>query len=207
MKQIQVNASRNYEVLIGRNILQASGKFIAQVVNPCKCCIITDDIVAGLYAEQLETSLKEAGFESCQYIFPNGEASKNLSTYTQMLEYMASEHLTRTDIVIALGGGVTGDMAGFAAASYLRGIEFIQIPTTLLAAVDSSVGGKTGVNLEGGKNLVGAFWQPSLVLCDCNTFKTLSSDLMLDGISEAIKYGAIVDNEFFNFIESGGHFL
>lgn len=206
MKQIQVNASRKYEVLIGRDILQDAGKHIAQVVKPCKCCIITDDVVEGLYAEQLRTSLAESGFESCQYVFANGEASKNLTTYSQILEYMASENLTRTDIVVALGGGVTGDMAGFAASSYLRGIEFIQIPTTLLAAVDSSVGGKTGVNLESGKNLVGSFWQPSLVLCDCNTFKTLSPDLMLDGISEAIKYGAIVDTDFFHFIASGDIF-
>lgn len=206
MKQIQVKASRNYEVLIGRELLQDAGKHIAQVVNPCKCCIITDDIVVGLYAKQLATSLKDSGFEVCQYVFANGESSKNLTTYSQILAYMASENLTRTDIVVALGGGVTGDMAGFAAASYLRGIEFIQIPTTLLAAVDSSVGGKTGVNLESGKNLVGAFWQPSLVLCDCNTFKTLSPDLMLDGISEAIKYGAIVDADFFRFIASGDIF-
>lgn len=206
MKNIQVKASRTYEVLIGRDILQDAGKHIAQVIKPCRCCIITDDIVADLYAEQLRASLEKAGFEICQYVFPSGEASKNLTTYSQILEYMASENLTRTDIVVALGGGVTGDMAGFAAASYLRGIEFVQIPTTLLAAVDSSVGGKTGVNLESGKNLVGAFWQPSLVLCDCNTFKTLSPALMLDGISEAIKYGAIVDAEFFTFMTSGDIF-
>ncbi|MBN7774494.1 3-dehydroquinate synthase [Clostridium aminobutyricum] len=200
MKHIQINASRNYEVLIGRNLLKDAGKWIANVLKPCKLCIITDDTVAKLYAEPLHASLKEEGFELCQYVFAHGELSKNVTTYSQILEYMASENLTRTDAVVALGGGVTGDMAGFAAASYLRGIPFIQIPTTLLAAVDSSVGGKTGVNLESGKNLVGAFWQPSLVLCDCDTFKSLSYDLMLDGISEAIKYGAIVDSVLFDFI-------
>jgi 3-dehydroquinate synthase len=200
MKRIQITASRDYEVLIGRNLLKEAGKSIKEVLPSCKLCIIADDIVDELYGKLLLSSLVLEGYQVCKYVFPHGETSKNMTIYTEILEYMASENITRTDAIVALGGGVTGDMAGFAAASYLRGIQFVQIPTTLLAAVDSSVGGKTGVNLKGGKNLVGAFWQPSLVVCDCDTFKTLSYDLMLDGISEAIKYGAIVDYALFNFI-------
>ena len=125
-----------------------------------------------------------------------------MDTVSRLLEFLAEHQLTRSDALVALGGGVTGDLTGYGAASYLRGIPFVQVPTTLLAAVDSSVGGKTGVNLKAGKNLAGAFWQPSLVLFDTDTIKTLSYDLILDGAAEAIKAGAIADGQLFSYISS-----
>ncbi len=191
MKKVQVNASKEYDVLIGKDILKDSGKLIGEVFPKGKTAIISDDKVFALYGEIVKTSLRNAGFSVEVFTFKNGEASKNISTYTEILEFLAKIGLTRSDFLVALGGGVTGDMAGFAAASYLRGINFVQIPTTFLAAIDSSVGGKTGVNLGAGKNLVGAFWQPSLVICDTDTFKTLDEKTFADGTAEAIKYGMI----------------
>lgn len=139
----------------------------------CRAALISDDKVYSIYGEKVKNNLTGAGFDVCSYVFPNGEASKNLNTFSDILEFLAENHLTRTDIIVALGGGVTGDIAGFCAAVYLRGIDFVQIPTSLLAAVDSSVGGKTAVDLKGGKNLAGAFHQPVLVICDTRTFDTL----------------------------------
>jgi len=191
MKKVHVNASKEYDVLIGKNLLADCGKLIKEVMSKGKTAIISDDKVYGLYGETVKKSLEESGYSVETYTFPNGEKSKNIATYTDILEFLANVGLTRSDFIVALGGGVTGDMAGFAAASYLRGIEFVQIPTTFLAAIDSSVGGKTGVNLNAGKNLVGAFHQPSLVICDTETFKTLSEENFADGVAEAIKYGMI----------------
>ena len=191
MKKVHVNASKEYDVLIGKNLLTDCGKLISEVMPKGKTAIISDDKVYGLYGEMVKKSLEESGYSVDVYTFPNGEKSKNIATYTGILEFLANVGLTRSDFLVALGGGVTGDMAGFAAASYLRGIEFVQIPTTFLAAIDSSVGGKTGVNLNAGKNLAGAFHQPSLVICDTETFKTLSEENFADGVAEAIKYGMI----------------
>jgi len=132
-----------------------------------------------------------------RYVFPHGEDSKQLAVLTDLLEYMAKNSVTRTDMIAALGGGVTGDLAGFAASVYLRGVPYIQMPTTLLAAVDSSVGGKTAVNLSAGKNLCGAFYQPRLVICDCAAFETLSPEIFADGVSESVKYGVIADSALF----------
>ena len=191
MKKVHVNASKEYDVLIGKNLLADCGKLISEVMPKGKTTIISDDKVYGLYGETVKKSLEESGYSVDVYTFPNGEKSKNIATYTDILEFLANVGLTRSDFLVALGGGVTGDMAGFAAASYLRGIGFVQIPTTFLAAIDSSVGGKTGVNLNAGKNLAGAFHQPSLVICDTETFKTLSEENFADGVAEAIKYGMI----------------
>lgn len=204
MNQITITASKTYQVLTDKGLLKQAGELARQALgHQCrKLCIVTDDTVDSLYSESLTKSLSAAGFETIKFVFPHGEASKNLQTVSNLLEFLAEHQLTRSDALAALGGGVTGDLTGFAAASYLRGISFIQIPTTLLAAVDSSVGGKTGVNLKAGKNLAGAFWQPSLVIFDTDTMKTLSYDLLLDGAAEAIKAGAIADGQLFSYIRS-----
>ena len=193
MKKIEVRASQNYEVIIGRNILKDTGTLSAEVVKPCRAAVITDSTVNVLYGETVCCSLENAGFSVVKYVFPAGEQSKNMGTLEEILEFLAENHLTRSDVIVALGGGVVGDISGFAASVYLRGIKFVQIPTTFLAAVDSSVGGKTAVNLKSGKNLAGAFHQPSLVVCDTETFTTLPGDTFADGVAETVKYGMITD--------------
>ncbi|WP_426350740.1 3-dehydroquinate synthase [Alloiococcus sp. CFN-8] len=198
MKKIKINASTSYEVIIGRELLKDSGKLIKEVIEPCRAVIIGDDNTLPLYGGLLEESLKKEGFDTLTFSFPHGEKSKTTSTLVELLEFMAINNITRKDMIAALGGGVTGDISGLAAATYLRGISYVQLPTTILAAVDSSVGGKTAVNLKAGKNLMGAFYQPRLVICDCDTFKTLPEEVYTEGLAEAIKYGVIVDNELFN---------
>lgn len=202
MEKITITASKTYDVLTGSGLLPRAGAYIRQALGEKvrKICVVTDSNVAPLYSDALISSLEESGFVAVKFVFAAGEASKNLRTLSDLLEFLAQRQLTRSDALVALGGGVTGDLTGFAAASYLRGIPFVQVPTTLLAAVDSSVGGKTGVNLEAGKNLAGAFWQPSLVLFDTDTMATLSQDLLLDGAAEAIKAGAIADKELLSYI-------
>ena len=200
---IRVDSSRPYDVIIGEGILDNAGKKIADVKNPCKAAIITDSTVRELYADRLAFSLQSAGFDTCLFSFESGEASKNIDTLSDALEFLASRKMTRSDIIIALGGGVVGDLAGFAAAVYLRGIDFVQIPTTLLAAVDSSVGGKTAIDLKNGKNLAGCFYSPVLVLCDCKTLDTLPDEMLSDGTAEALKYGVLFDGELFGKIASG----
>lgn len=195
MSKLIISSSKTYEVLAEPGLLARSGILIREALGSRagKLCIVTDDIVDSLYSGALCQSLKSAGFKTEKFVFPNGEASKNMDTLASLLEFLAQKQLTRSDALVALGGGVVGDLAGFAASVYLRGVAFVQIPTTLLAAVDSSVGGKTGVNLQAGKNLAGAFWQPSLVLFDMDTIRTLSCDLLLDGAAEVVKAGAIGD--------------
>ncbi len=193
MERIEVKASVTYDVLVGSNILQKSGELIGKVIKTCRAFIITDDIVEGLYLDIVKNSLEEKGFKTDIFVFQNGENSKNSGTLINIVECMAEKNYTRSDIIVALGGGVVGDTSGFAAASYLRGIKFVQIPTTLLAMVDSSVGGKTAVNLKSGKNLWGAFHQPALVICDTNCLKTLSHETFLDGVAEAVKYAVLKD--------------
>ena len=203
MRKVEVQASRNYDILIGRGLMAQCGELTAKVIKPCTVALITDDIVDGLYAQTVKESLEGAGYTVHKFVFPNGERSKTWQTLGEMLEFMAENQLTRGDIVAALGGGVTGDMAGFAAAVYARGIRFIQIPTTLLAAVDSSVGGKTAVDLKAAKNMAGAFCQPSLVLIDCDVLEKLPSDLIGDGAAEIIKYGILADEELFDVMRRG----
>lgn len=159
--------------------------------------------MAPLYLETVCASLRDAGFAVCSYVFPAGEAHKNFTTLSAILEFLAESQLTRTDCVAALGGGVTGDMAGFAAASYLRGIRYVQLPTTLLSAVDSSVGGKTAIDLAAGKNLAGAFLQPAAVLCDTDCLRSLPAAVFADGAAEAIKTGVLSGETLFSLFEDG----
>ncbi|MDE6834251.1 MAG: 3-dehydroquinate synthase [Ruminococcus sp.] len=201
MKKINVNTSTPYEVLIERGSIKKSGELIAGITKSRKVAIITDDIVGSLYAETVTDSLKDNGFECTMFTFPNGEQSKNLSVLGQIFDFLCESGITRSDMLIALGGGVVGDITGFAAASYLRGVDFVQIPTTLLAQVDSSVGGKTAIDISGGKNLVGAFKQPALVICDSDTLKTLTAENLSCGMAEVIKYGMIRDRDLFEKLE------
>ncbi len=201
MKKIRINTSCPYDVLIERGSIADCGKYIAEVAKSKKAAIITDDIVEKLYGETVMTSMRDNGFDCTLFSFKNGEASKNLATLSSIYDFLCESSITRNDIIIALGGGVVGDITGFAAATYLRGVEFVQIPTTLLAQIDSSVGGKTAIDLSCGKNLAGAFKQPALVICDSDTLRTLSEEILSDGMAEAIKYGMIRDEQLFGLIE------
>ena len=199
--ELTVNTSKRYTIRIERGALDQLGAYCASLFAPGKkAVVITDTHVAPLYLERISTSLRNAGFDVTSCAFPAGEPSKRLSTIEGIYGHMAQAHITRSDFAVALGGGVTGDMAGFAAASYLRGIPFVQVPTTLLSQVDSSVGGKTGVDLPQGKNLVGAFWQPSFVLIDPDTLNTLSPHFFADGMGEVIKYGCIKSRALFDLL-------
>lgn len=205
MNTIHVQASRSYDVIIDNGLLNSVGDYLSSVfANKCKVAIISDSNVFPLYGEMIKDSLTSAGFSVMQYIFPAGESSKNGNTYLSILNFLAENQLTRSDVLLALGGGVTGDMCGFVAATYLRGISYVQVPTTLLAMVDSSVGGKTAVDLPAGKNLVGAFYQPSIVLCDLNTLNTLPQSVFFDGCAEVIKYGVLYDAELFDHLSQCG---
>ena len=202
MKTININVSKSYNVEIGSGILKNIGDYAKKVLkSPSKIAVVTDDIVDKLYSASVCNNLKENGFEVIKFVMEHGEKSKNSVTYINLLNFLAENHMTRTDALLALGGGVVGDLTGFAAATYLRGIRFFQCPTTLLAMVDSSVGGKTAIDLECGKNLVGAFYQPEIVVCDYNTLKTLPDEVFTDGCSEVIKYGAILDKELFDHLK------
>ena len=190
--------SRRYDVCIGRGLLDEAGELLQKVFPaPRRVCLAADDLVWSLWGPKAETALARAGYTVDVWRFPHGEQSKTPATALSLVEYLSSLPLTRTDCVVALGGGVAGDIAGFAAAVYLRGIPVVQLPTTLLAAVDSSVGGKTGVDLPAGKNLLGAFHQPSLVVCDPDILDTLPPAQLTDGCAEVIKYGVIGDRDFF----------
>ena len=203
IRNIPVGVAPAYEVSIGPGLLETCGQRLKPLLEECRVAVITDSTVAPLYLETVLQSLEQAGFATCSHVFPAGEGHKTLSTLSDLLEFLASQHLTRTDCVAALGGGVTGDMAGFAAAVYLRGIRCVQLPTTLLAAVDSSVGGKTAVDLTAGKNLAGAFSQPAAVLCDTDCLKSLPADVFADGAAEAIKTGVLCDETLFALFEDG----
>ena len=204
MRTIQVSASRTYEIRIGSGLLADAGQQIRPLCPGGVCAVVTDDIVNGLYASALEQSMADAGLRSVKFVFPNGEQGKNAENYLNLLNFLAENRLTRADCVIALGGGVPGDLAGFAAATYLRGVGFVQIPTTLLAAVDSSVGGKTAIDLAAGKNLAGAFYQPSLVICDTDTLTTLPDVQFRAGCAEVIKYAMLFDADLFKDLMASG---
>lgn len=203
MQTVKVRASTEYDVLIERGILKKAGELIKEYTGAGRALLITDRTVDGLYSKAALELLKSAGINCEKFVFEDGEEHKSLKTVGDILLFAAQFSLNRSDIFIALGGGIVGDVTGFAASAYLRGVRFVQIPTTLLAAVDSSVGGKTGVNLPEGKNLAGAFHQPSLVLCDPDCFDTLSDSLFADGTAESIKYGIISDESLFEIFESG----
>ena len=203
MRTIHIAASTEYDVLIGAGLIDRSGELTAKVVKPCKCVIVADDTVDELYGDRVQISFSYAGFDADRFAFPAGEASKNLSTLADILSALGEAGLSRGDLLVALGGGVTGDMAGFAAAIYARGIRFVQIPTTLLAAVDSSVGGKTAVDMPFGKNMVGAFHQPSLVITDTDVLRDLPAEQRSNGAAEAIKCGALNDEALFDLLAGG----
>lgn len=204
MKTITVNASQNYDVLIGSNILTHLGELLKKLDINGKIAIISDTNVWPLYGEYVCKYLQNSDFQTTTFVFAAGEERKNTNTYLQILTFLSEQHFTRTDALIALGGGVVGDITGFVAATYLRGIPYIQVPTSLLAMVDSSVGGKTAIDLPAGKNLVGAFYQPKMVLCDIDTLTTLPDRIFRDGCAEIIKYGILYDQKLFAHLESNG---
>ena len=204
MRTVHVRASKEYDVHIGSGILHSLGTHAAAMKWIKKACIVSDSNVWPLYGAVAKKSLTNQAIEVCAFVFPAGESSKNGMTYLNLLNHLASQGLTRSDLIVALGGGVVGDLAGFAAATYLRGIPYIQVPTTLLAAVDSSVGGKTAIDLDAGKNLAGAFCQPSLVLCDTDCLNTLPAEVFRDGCAEVIKYGILYDRELFSHLSVKG---
>lgn len=195
---IPIDVSTKYDVIVGRNIVEDIGERIITLKRNCKVAIITDDIVNELYAHKIGNSLEKSNISYESFIFKPGEKSKSMETLGEILEFLAEKTFSRNDLILALGGGVVGDISGFAAACYLRGVDYYQVPTTFLAAIDSSVGGKTAVDLRAGKNLVGSFKQPIEVLCDVEMFKTLKSETFADGVAEAIKYGVLFDEKLFN---------
>lgn len=203
MQTIHVQASRPYDIVIGRGLLDKAGSMARQVNSGARALIVSDSHVAPLYADRVLAGFREAGYAVSLFTFEAGEERKRLSTVQQVYARLAAENLTRGDLLVALGGGVTGDLTGFAAATWLRGIDFIQLPTSLLSQVDSSVGGKTGVDIPEGKNLVGAFWQPRLVAADIDTLSTLPPDFLADGMAEVIKAACIQDAAFFADLEKG----
>ena len=192
---------RTYPIHIGSGMLDCLGAHTLEALGEISVAVVTADNVAPLYLDRAVKSLEAAGLRVCSITLPHGEATKCLDSLVKLYDFLCANRLTRKDAVVALGGGVIGDLAGLAAATYLRGVHFIQVPTTLLAQVDSSVGGKVAVDLPQGKNLVGAFHQPSAVLCDPLTLRTLSDDYWRDGLGEVVKYGCIGDSALFALLE------
>lgn len=192
-----------YDILIQAGLLSTVGERLSSLHKPCRILLLTDDVVEALYADTVTASLSNAGFSVVRHVIPHGEASKSGENLLTLLEKMATEQLTRSDLLVSLGGGVVGDLGGFTAAIYQRGIPFIQIPTTLLAMVDASVGGKTAIDLKAGKNLCGAFHQPLLVICDTNCLNTLPPEIFSDGMAEVIKYAMIRDSVLFDLLKNG----
>lgn len=201
MEKIEVGTSQRYEIRIEAGLLDAVGEQCADVLRAEKVLLISDSNVAPLYGERVRTSLRKQGYAVQGLVIEAGEASKNATQFLAVIHALAEGGFSRSDAIVALGGGVVGDLAGFCAATYLRGIPFVQIPTTLLACVDSSVGGKTAVDLPQGKNLLGAFYQPRLVIVDPLVLRTLSPSIYADGMAEVIKYGMIWDAELFEALE------
>jgi 3-dehydroquinate synthase len=194
-------ADRTYSIFIGSNLLSRLGPECLRHKLGLRCAIISDSNVAPRYSRQVSNSLQSAGFAPVLLTVPAGETAKSLSSVQSCFDQLASHRLERKSFIVALGGGVVGDLAGFVAATYLRGIAFVQVPTTLLAQVDSSVGGKVGINLKAGKNLVGAFYQPRFVLCDLGSLDTLPPREFRAGLAEVIKYGIIYDAGLFKRLE------
>jgi 3-dehydroquinate synthase len=195
---------RSYDIHIGSELLSQAGELIKPVIRSRRVIIVTDENVAPLYLAALEKSLAEAGLNSDSIVLPAGEQTKSISHFEDLIDQILAMKIDRKVALIALGGGVVGDLTGYAAASVLRGIDFVQVPTTLLAQVDSSVGGKTGINTRHGKNLIGAFYQPRLVLADIDTLDSLPQREILAGYAEVAKYGLINDPEFFSWLEEAG---
>ncbi len=203
METVKVNASKNYDVIIGVDTVALLGKKINEMFPGATVCVVSDSTVARLHMQTVRRNLEQYGIKNSSFVFEHGEGSKNPEVLFEILEYLAQKHFTRDDVLVALGGGVTGDITGLAAALYMRGMHLVQMPTTLLAMVDSSVGGKTAVNLKAGKNLAGVFNQPELVLCDTKMLSTLPRPYFNDGMAEVIKYGVIADKELFDLTAQG----
>lgn len=203
MKKIHINASAPYDVLLGSGLLQTAGSLLKSVCRSNRVVIVTDDIVDEFYGEALKGNLEKGNFSALKYVISHGEKAKNFLVLGNLLNFLAENEIHRNDTIIALGGGVVGDLAGFAAAIYLRGIAVVQIPTTLLAMVDSAIGGKTGIDLSAGKNLAGAFHQPKLVIADTDTLQTLPPQELAAGMGEIIKYGVIGKNGILDRIGQG----
>ena len=198
MDRINIQASTDYEVLIGKGLIDSCGTHVRErLFRAQKALIVTDSNVAPLYLGRVKSSLEREGFTCYEYIFEAGEEKKNIDSIAGMWAVMAEEEFTRTDIVVSLGGGVATDMGGFAAATFLRGIKVVQIPTSLLAMADAALGGKTGIDLPQGKNLAGAFHQPSMVIEDTDCLTTLPSEVFTEGMAEVIKYAFIMDKELY----------
>lgn len=204
MRTIELAVNRPYQIHIGSGLLNDIAHLTGEVYESGKLALIMDENIAQLYGEKVATAYKKAGYDVCTYAFPAGEAAKNMQQLTLLLEFLAGQNFSRHNLLVALGGGVTGDLAGFAAAVYQRGMPYIQVPTSLLAAVDSSLGGKTAVNLTAGKNLAGAFHQPALVICDCDVLTTLPKAELISGLAECIKYAVLADEQLLAmFTEKG----
>jgi len=202
MKTVTVNlGERSYRIHVGRGLISRVGDELCSLMPPCKTALVTDENVEALYCDALERSLRGAGFEPKRIVLRSGERSKSLATARRLYDEFLGHRLDRKSLVVALGGGVVGDVAGFAAATYMRGIAFVQVPTTLLAQVDSSVGGKVAVNHPLGKNLIGAFHQPIAVFIDVRTLKTLPEREYKSGLAELVKHGLIRDARFFALLE------
>ena len=195
---------RSYEILVGEGLLGRAGEFLAPILRSPRVIVVTDETVAALHLEELLRALETAEIEAQSFVVPAGEATKSFDRLSELVERLLSAKIERNSTLVAFGGGVIGDLAGFAAAITLRGIDFVQIPTTLLSQVDSSVGGKTGINSGHGKNLVGAFHQPRLVLADSGVLETLPRRQMLAGYAEIAKIGLIEDPDFFTWLEGHG---
>ena len=204
MKTVSVSATTQYDVKIGAGLLAALGQEAKAVTAGTSAVIVSDSHVWPLWGAQAEASLQRSGFSVFSFVIIAGESSKNAENYIKLLNFLAECHITRSDFLVALGGGVVGDLCGFAAATFLRGMDYIQIPTTLLAMVDSSVGGKTAIDLPAGKNLAGAFHQPRLVLCDTALLATLPEAVFLDGCGEVIKYAVAFDPALFDHLMEKG---
>ena len=202
MRKVTIDTGRKrYPIHIGAGLSCNTGRLASELTGPTKAALITDDKVDRLWSERITVSLKSAGFVVSRHVFPNVEVSKNIENYIKILGFLSDNKLSRSDTLFALGGGMVGDIAGFAASTYLRGIRFVQIPTTLLAMVDSSVGGKTAVNLDSGKNQAGTFFQPDLVVCDPELLSSLPDDIFRDGCAEVVKYGVIADRRLFDMLK------
>jgi 3-dehydroquinate synthase len=196
--------ARSYDIVVGRRLLAEAGALIASAVRQKRVVIVTDEHVAALHLERFRAGLAAAGIAAETIVLPPGEETKDFAHFTQLCEDVLSLGIERATPIVALGGGVVGDLAGFAAATLLRGLDFVQVPTTLLAQVDSAVGGKTGIDARHGKNLVGAFHQPVLVLADVDVLETLPRRELLAGYAEVVKYGLIGDRKFYDWLEANG---
>ncbi|MDO4481700.1 MAG: 3-dehydroquinate synthase [Bacillota bacterium] len=198
IKKIEINVSQKYDYFIERGSLDNIGNMLKDRFGQCSIIVVSDDAVDSVYGNRVAVSLTKAGFNTLSYVFERGEKSKNFFVLNDLLEFMAENYITKKDILLSLGGGTVGDVSGFAASVYSRGIRYVQIPTTFLAAIDSAVGGKTAVNLKAGKNLAGSIYHPSMVICDPDTFDTLEPEVYAQGTAEAVKCGIIGDKRIFS---------